>query len=275
MKKGILITAIFISLTTLLAADLYNIDYYGVFSEDLDENMIVMTSDLYWSQLMGIQDFSVEDQRESSFDINDASSLSAYNYSFYSVVRKKENSSKWEATFNLVSNALNTKFSATKDYDSYYKILMDTKTSLQETLLSLLEANGSSQPEPLLPSASKAPVSTEELAGTWGGEENVNKIIIMRGGRGFVIFKNGASMNINVEINGSTVTVSQNGKANASFFPEIPRNIAMNLALTADPITWQLTLNADDTLSGKKKTLVPTADGASPGFVDVSWHKIN
>lgn len=275
MKKGILFAAIFISLTTLFAADLYNIDYYGVFSEDLDENMIVMTSDLYWSQLTGIQNFSVEDQRKTSFNIGDSSSLSKYNYSFYSVVRKKENSSKWEATFHLVSNALGSNYSATKDYDSYYKILMDTKTSLQETLMSLLEANGSSSSAPVPPVAAKTTVSTEELAGTWGGEENVNKIVIMRGGRGFVIFKNGASMNISVEIKGSTVTVSQSGKANASFFPEIPRNIAMNLALTAEPITWQLTLNADDTLSGKKKTLVPTADGASTGFVDVSWHKIN
>jgi len=275
MKKGILIAAIFISLTTLFAADLYNIDYYGVFSEDLDESMVVMTSDLYWSQLTGIQNFEVEDQRKTAFDINDASTLSKYNYSFYSVVRKKENSSKWEATFNLVSNSLNTKFSATKDYDSYYKILMDTKTSLQETLLSLLDANGSSAASPVPPVAAKTTVSTEELAGTWGGEENVNKIVIMRGGRGFVIFKNGASMNISVEINGSTVTVSQSGKANASFFPEIPRNIAMNLALTAEPITWQLTLNADDTLSGKKKTLVPTEDGAKEGYVEVSWHKIN
>ena len=35
----------------------------------------------------------------------------------------------------------------------------------------------------------------ETLAGTWTGEALVDKVIILRGGNGFVIFKNGASMN--------------------------------------------------------------------------------
>lgn len=276
MKKSVLATIILILLTLSAWAQNYDVNYYGVFSDDLDENMTVMTSDLYYTQLSEIQNINVSDFRSPDFDIEDSSAFSKTAYSFYSIVKKKENSSKWSATFNLVSKA-GANLSVTKEYDSYYKILMDTKGSLQDTILSLLEnrTTSLSDSDSPIPQAAKTVVSTEELAGTWGGEENVNKIVIMRGGRGFVIFKNGASMNINVAIDGQDVTISQNGRTNASFFPDLPRQVAMTLALSAEPITWHLTMNGQDTLSGKKKTLIPTTDGAESGFVEVSWHKIN
>ena len=99
----------------------------------------------------------------------------------------------------------------------------------------------------------------------------------MRGGRGFVIFKNGSSMNITVEIksDGSSqnIIITQNGKANASFFPELPREVALKEAVNADPVKWILTLDDDDTLSGIKSTLILNDGVAINGTMNVVWKR--
>ena len=79
---------------------------------------------------------------------------------------------------------------------------MEPKSSLQETISTLLSGSTSVTSVPsgmASPSKQTAKIqSTEFLSGTWGGEDTIDKIVIMRGGRGFVIFKNGSSMNITV-----------------------------------------------------------------------------
>ena len=112
--------------------------------------------------------------------------------------------------------------------------------------------------------------------GTWTGENYIDKVVILRGGRGFVIFNNGASMNISVEINSrKQVVVTQKGRSNASFFPNLPRNLALNAALSADPIIWKFSIVDSNTLSGFKTTLVSTADTYDYQDIQVTWNRIN
>jgi hypothetical protein len=121
--------------------------------------------------------------------------------------------------------------------------------------------------------------STEELSGTWGGEDNINKIVIMRGGRGFVIFNNGASMNITVELSGSAenkkVVITQKGNSNASFYPDLKRTAALSAAVSAKPIKWTLTLTDNNTLKGLKDTLLPDGDSYKEGSISVIWTRLN
>ena len=99
-------------------------------------------------------------------------------------------------------------------------------------------------------------VTIEILAGTWTGEKNISKIVILRGGRGFIIFTNGASMNINVSIDeNSFIHIKQTSSSNASFYPELPRKNALEIAPFAKPIEWILQYNDDDSLSGIKNTI--------------------
>lgn len=267
-----------IFLTSLFAETNYAIDYYGVSSKDLDKNMADMTSDLYFTQLCEIKNFSVSDKRgilpENS--IPDESLVSDKTLSFYTVISKKENSTKWIATLNIINKSNDSRLSSTKEFDSYYKILMEGKKELQDSFIALIEKGNSGEIQSesdimLPPSVVKA--STENLAGTWSGENNIEKILIMRGGRGFIIFKNGASMNITVKIEDSTVVISQTGKSNASFYPDLPRQTAIEAALTADPITWKMKLTADNTLVGVKNTVMPDGDSFQTGIIDVEWNR--
>lgn len=260
----------------------YNIDYYGIVSTEIDSNMAKMTSDLYYTQLTEINNFNISDKRTdvSMAAAPDPDFFSSTNLSFYTTITKNPSNDTWTTTYHVVDKQKNEIHSKQKIYDSFYKILMESKNILKETIKNLIENEGtslgSSQNNDSFSNKSQSLASTEELSGTWQGEENINKIVILRGGRGFVIFKNGASMNVTVSLNEqSEIVVTQNGRTNASFYPELPRNIALQAAISAEPVTWILTMINENTLKGKKNTLITDGESYKQGDYEVIWNKTN
>lgn len=255
------------------------VDFYATVSTSQDTNMISMTTDLFFTQFQSLDGYSVTDKRATPFDPSTAAPSAI---SFYAEIQESGDGS-WLCTLNAIKTGINKNISETKKYASYYKILLDAKASLENLLASLDGSDGetslasssiTNKTTTRTPSAGA--VSVESLAGTWTGEPLVDKILILRGGKGFIIFKNGASMNITLSIQGSTVNVKQSGKSNASFFPDLPRTVALQIASTAEPVEWSLSLVATDILQGTKKTLVTddsSATGASYGSVEVEWKK--
>ena len=245
-----------------------------------------MTSDLYYTQLTEINNFSITDKRTnpSLSERPDSDSFSDQNLSFFTHITKDISSDKWITTYFVVDKAHNEEHSKKKIYDSFYKILMEPKDVLRETIKQLIENDSNtsaitaSVQQEMKPSSSVI-TSTEELSGTWGGEENINKIVIMRGGRGFVIFNNGASMNITIELSGTEgnkqVLIKQKGNSNASFYPDLKRTAALTAAVSAAPIKWTLSLTDTNTLKGLKDTLLPDGDSYKEGSVNVTWTRIN
>lgn len=260
----------------------YTIDYYGIVATEIDSNMSKMTSDLYYTQLSEITNFTLNDMRESSSMENspDKSILSSENLSFYTIISKKQNSSKWISTLTLINPKTNITESETKEYDSFYKILMEPQSVLHDSIINLLENKHKTTSDDFsIPASSTVSTieSTEFLSGTWTGEENIDKIVIMRGGRGFVIFTNGASMNITVELvssdNGKQILIKQNGHSNASFFPELSRTVALKEAINATPITWTFSVTNENTLSGIKNTLIEENQAAVRTNLSVTWKR--
>lgn len=284
-KKSTFLSILLFFFSAILSAQNYNIDYYGIVSSEIDSNMSKMTSDLYYTQLSEINNFSVEDKRTTPCLIErpDSQDFSESSLSFFTVITKDSKSDKWITTYYVIDKKNNEEHSKHKTYDSFYKILMEPKDVLKDTIKQLIENDNNSQTIASLnqetPFASGTTItSTEELSGTWGGEENINKIVIMRGGRGFVIFNNGASMNISVELSGQdnkNVIITQKGRSNASFYPDLQRTAALNAAVSADPIKWTLTLIDENTLSGIKDTLLPDGDNYKTGSLSVTWSRIN
>ena len=284
-KKSVIISII-LFITTALNAQSYNIDYYGIVSTEIDANMSKMTSDLYYTQLSEINNFSVSDRRSSPSlsERPDATNFSDGKLSFFTLITKDSKSDKWITTYYVVDKTKNEEHSKKKTYDSFYKILMEPKDVLKDTIKQLIENDSSTTA--ITASINDAGsikgtsiASTEELSGTWGGEDNINKIVIMRGGRGFVIFNNGASMNITVELSGSAdnkkVVITQKGNSNASFYPDLKRTAALSAAVSAKPIKWTLTLTDNNTLKGLKDTLLPDGDSYKEGSISVIWTRLN
>ena len=286
VKKSLFISIILFFFNAVITAQSYSIDYYGIASTEIDANMSKMTSDLYYTQLSEINNFTVTDKRSSPSlsERPDAAAFSEGRLSFFTLITKDSKSDKWTTTYFVVDKTHNEEHSRKKTYDSFYKILMEPKDVLKNTIKQLIENDNSATSIAASvhnPSATKGTsiVSTEELSGTWSGEEHINKIVIMRGGRGFVIFNNGASMNITVELSGSDgnkkVIITQKAGANASFYPELNRSAALSAAVSAKPIKWTFALADNDTLKGTKNTLLPDGDSYKEGSVDVTWTRLN
>lgn len=285
-KKSTAISILLILFSLPVFSQTYNIDYYGIVSTEIDANMSKMTSDLYYTQLSEINNFSVSDKRNtpSLAERPDTDAFSENTLSFFTLINKDTNSDKWITTYYVVDKARNEEHSKKKTYDSFYKILMESKDVLKDTIKQLIENDTSTTAitasvHDQADSNKSAITSTEELSGTWSGEENINKIVIMRGGRGFVIFNNGASMNITVELSGSDsnkkVLIKQKGNSNASFYPDLKRTAALTAAISAAPIKWTLNLTDTNTLKGIKDTLLPDGDSYKEGSVNVIWTRLN
>ena len=277
MKKlKAVIVFLLIFCTTLYAQSKYAIDYYGIMADGVDDNMSKMTSDLYYTQLSEINNYKVTDKRDGIrlVSVPDSGKLNSDKLSFYAIITKASDSGKWISTISIYDGVKKKTYSESKEYDSFYKILMEPKSSLQQTITGLLSSTGSSSSATAGAATGTTTVqSTEFLSGTWSGEDSIDKIVIMRGGRGFVIFKNGASMNITVEIKASNIIITQNGKANASFFTDLPRELALKEAVNAEPIKWVFQALDDNTLNGTKKTLVLEGSAAASGTINVTWKR--
>lgn len=261
------------------------VDFYATESSSSDASMVKMTTDLFFTQLMSLEGYIVNDCRDKHYQEGVTDSR---NIIFFAEIQETEEN-QWLCTLNAINLRENKNVSSTKKYESSYKILLDAKSTLENLLKNLSSGTANSITDTLpheIPQAELIPetpavspeddFSLETLAGTWGGENLVEKILILRSGKGFVIFKNGASMNIEVKVSGKNVTVTQTSRSNASFFPELDRQNALKNAANAKPITWELTVSDDFTLSGIKNTLLTdtsSAQGVSYGTVNVEWKK--
>lgn len=271
MKKKILFLTFCILLTTNTFAT-EAVDFYATVSSSSDKDMISMTTDLFFTQLQSLESYTVTDRRNAVYSKENAIPS---NISFYIEIQEDEENT-WLCTLHAIKLSEEKNLTVSKHYSSYYKILLDAKNSL-ELLLKNISLSTEQFPEAALKNSnSSIQKDAEKLCGTWTGETFIDKIIILRGGRGFVIFKNGASMNIQVNIAGNKVNIVQTGKPNASYFPELPRDLALKAATQAPAIKWDLTLVESNKLKGTKTTLTESKfseNGVSTGTYNVEWIK--
>ena len=303
-KARLFLTVFFLSLAlgsrTLLHAQedaqKFNLYYYGVVTNVNDQNMLNITQDLFFAQLRGIQSLQTFDKRddeikdsysdiqtdtrcESFFNLAQAQVPQENALLFAARIYRPKSDEKWSCAFavkNLQSGAV---FSNQKEYDSYYKILTDAKVLIQRVVA---EASGGEDSSAGTAKAAGGAARQEgseggvgDLAGTWGGEKSASKIILLRSGRGFIVFNNGATMNVAIfaQDDGASVRIVQRDKFNASFYPDIDRQTILGFAESASPIEWNLTLSSNGSLVGKKKTLVQSGGSVEPANVDVTWIK--
>lgn len=256
--------------TTAVAVD---VEFYSLNSTHSDSSKIKMTEDLFYTQLLSLPEYRVVDKRPSSYSGN-TDNPNQDTMIFHGELQEQDNT--WICTLTLEQPHLNKKSQVTSNYDSYFKILSDAKSSISQLFANISSPSTSVASSKTAPQGSAGVPTFDSLSGTWSGESSINKIVLLRGGRGFVIFNNGASMNINVEIQGSTIVCTQSGKPNASFFPELPREVALVAAMDAQPITWTMTLSNNSTLTGTKQSLqaimvAGSAVGAEMGTSQVTW----
>lgn len=254
------------------------VDFYAAVSASKDTNMIRMTENLYFQQLSNLEGYTVSDKRPEEWKKKESEEDEIEKIVFFAEIQESPDTAGWICILNAINQKSGERKTLVKIYDSYYKILLDAKLSLQSLLSSFgmeEEAQNETKESVAGQEKSEKTASIEDIAGNWTGEPYIEKIVILRGGKGFVIYKNGASMTIQVSISGSSVHIQQVGRPNASYYPELPRDIALSVARTASPIEWELSLTDEDTLSGIKSTLEPSnnSSGAEQANIEVVWQR--
>ena len=254
-------------------AETRTVYFYGPITSSNDTSTTKLTSDLFYSQLENLAGYSLVDNRNITWQedfinqINDANTILFY-------VEIQEDAQTWKCTLTAIDAETKKRISKTDLFDGYYKILMEAKNSL----LVLLDEYASQTANEISQTvaqtySSKVTLSLDTLSGTWKGDNHISQIVILRGGKGFVIYKNGASMNIQVSIQNNMIFAKQTSRSNASFFPDLPREVALIMANDAQPIEWILSLIDKDTLSGEKLTLMPKGNSAERQTVNVTWKR--
>ncbi len=230
--------------------------FYGPTVETSEDSKLQLTTDLFYSQFQAEGDFTLVDRRTTIFDINVLDSHKGTNdILFYNEI--KEDNDKWYVSLFLIDLSVGKEITVKYVYDEYYRVLIEAKDVLSDLLAAYssdsqdvaIEQNAAVQ-------GNGSSVSISKLFGTWKGEEHIDKIVILRGGKGFVIFENGASMNISITVEGDSLLAVQDSKSNASFFPELPREVALVKALDVNPIEWDMTIESENSLVGIKHTYV-------------------
>jgi len=277
LKKLVFVfSLIFMCLAAYSQADKPALYFYAApasSSSPEDPAAVKMTRDLLFSQLSSLDLFVIRDKRDTEYSPDLIKKHAANDFLFYAEIYEKNG--EWLSKMHLIEAASAKETVLQNSYEGYYKILMEAKSSLTALIKQFNTGNTSSAPQeiPAQPAA-----ATGNISGTWFGENHIDKIVLLRGGRGFVIFKNGASMNISVSIDGNTVTAVQQSKPDASFFPDIPRETALIKAPDAAPIRWELTIKNDSLMQGVKSGLVAEYDAAGvlsvrEGSTPVEWHR--
>ena len=277
MKKAVLLVII----STIFSLQLIcqnKIGFFMAVSDSSDTATINLTQDLYFQKLSLLPNVVVSDLREINFSSANLNEYSDLDFVFYPEIQ--ENGTGWKCIFHAKKISSNQNYTSEKVYDSYYMILMDAKNEVTKFIDKLNSPTNESfmvenSTTGSISSSIESFVSIENLSGTWVGEEFIDKIVILRGGRGFVIYQNGASMNISIKIEDENLIATQISKSNASYFPEISREKALELAPTAEPIEWKLNIKNSSELEGTKYTLTEK-DKNSPEFsyIPVKWKKL-
>lgn len=240
--------------------------------------MIKMTEELFIAQLKELS-YIVTDCRSPDFSSNIKNGTSPVfihssgnTITFYCVISKTTDSKEsWNCKIFVANLIDKNQLVEEKEYDSFYKILMEKKDFLAgifETFNKPYQAVQEQKNDPR-----KTPASTQNIFGNWAGDNYIDKIVILKGGRGFIIFKNGASMNITVNVDPekqNQIKVLQTSRPNASFFPEMERKAALDLAPTAKPIEWTFSLIDEKTMKGTKTTV---SQNGSYIAVPATWTK--
>ena len=249
------------------------IGFFKAVSDSSDNATISLTQDLYFQKLSLISTVAVTDFRDVKFDISKIDEYSNLDYTFYTEIQ--ENGSGWKCSFYAFDVKTKQKYSSQTDYESYYMILMGAKNEISNFIDRLKKSSleNTQSTNNILNSNVANTISIESLSGTWSGEDFIDKIVILRGGRGFVIYDNGASMNISIKIEDGNLIATQTSKANASYFPEISREKALELAPTAEPIEWKFNIKNSHELEGTKYTLTEKDSNPSYSHISVKWKK--
>ncbi|UTC45313.1 hypothetical protein E4N72_01270 [Treponema vincentii] len=250
-KAAYIALLLLISLPAVLSA-IPGVAVYQLQAPAIPEQTAQTVDNLVFSFIKELKTYTIFDLRKEPVPA-DFPADTAIDYIFFGVLEEVPEGLKLE----LILKGRKDQFTRiiSKVYGSINKILLDSR---------LLVFNLFDFSVPLEQIASTAPQSepvaefgyvetVDSLAGSWKGEPGLDRVMILRGGRGMAVFSSGVSVSLELKIDNGYLLVTQKGSLQPRQFLNLPDAIAQQAVQQTNPPQWRFLVSPDKKiLSGTK-----------------------
>lgn len=250
-KAAYIALLLLISLPAMLSA-IPGVAVYQLQAPAIPEQTAQTVDNLVFSFIKELKTYTIFDLRKEPVPA-DFPADTAIDYIFFGVLEEVPEGLKLE----LILKGRKDQFTRiiSKVYGSINKILLDSR---------LLVFNLFDFSVPLEQIASTAPQNepvaefgyvetVDSLAGSWKGEPGLDRVMILRGGRGMAVFSSGVSVSLELKIDNGYLLVTQKGSLQPRQFLNLPDAIAQQAVQQTNPPQWRFLVSPDKKiLSGTK-----------------------
>ncbi|QSH91266.1 hypothetical protein C5N99_01230 [Treponema medium] len=250
-KVYIALLLLLISLPQVLSA-LPVVAVYQLQAPAISEQTAQTVDNLVFSFIKELKAYTIFDLRNQSVPV-DFPKNPAIDYIFFGALENVPEGIKLELILRGRKDQVTRIIS--KVYDNINKILLDSR------LLVFNLFDFSVPLEQLARSLPQTEQSTEfgyietvdSLAGSWKGEPGLDRVMILRGGRGMAVFSSGVSVSLDLKIDNGYLLVTQKGSLQPRQFLNLPDEIARQAVQKTNPPQWRFLVSPDKKiLSGTK-----------------------
>lgn len=257
--------------TVFIAQELPIVAVYSLVSVDTPETVRRSVNDLVFSFIREQRSYRVLDMRNDSIP-EDLSTPAGSNYIFYGKLINRSDGIKLELV--LKGGIYNTTRLLSRVYENSNRILLESRMLVRD-----LFDQSVALPEPASVEISQNLTIVEpeldafednliqvknidSLSGSWHGGDGIEKVMILRGGRGVAVFDSGISISLEL-INGTNeLFIRQKGPLSIRQFLNLPDAVAQQAVSIVPPLEWRFLVSSDyKRLVGVNKTVLIKHDG--------------
>ena len=251
-KKTVYIALLLlISLPSILSAA-PGVAVYQLQAPVMPEQTVQTVDNLVYSFIKELRTYTIFDFRSMPVPV-DFPDNTSIDYIFFGVLEEVPEGIKLELILKGRKNQFTRMIS--KVYDNLNKILLDSRL-LVFNLFDFsvpLEQLANSVPQNEQSTEFGYVETVDSLAGSWKGEQGLDRVMILRGGRGMAVFSSGVSVSLDLKIDNGYLLVTQKGSLQPRQFLNLPDEIAREAVQKANPPQWKFLVSADKKiLSGTK-----------------------
>lgn len=225
---------------------------YQLQAPTINEQTVQTVDNLVFSFIKELKTYTIFDLRNQPVPAEFPTDLSA-EYIFFGVLKEVPEGIKLELTLKGRKDQVTRMIS--KVYDNVNKILLDSRL-LVFNLFDFsvrLENLADTMEQDQRITEFEYIETVDSLAGSWKGEPGLDRIMILRGGRGMAVFSSGVSVSLEFKIDNGYLLVTQKGVLQPRQFLNLPDDIARQAVQKIDPPQWRFLVSADKKiLSGTK-----------------------
>lgn len=250
-KVSIALLLLLISLPSALSA-LPGVAVYQLQAPAISGQTAQTVDNLVFSFIKELKTYTIFDLRNQSVPV-DFPKNPAIDYIFFGALEEVPDGIKLELILKGRTEQLTRIIS--KVYDNVNKILLDSRL-LVFNLFDFsvpLEQLARSLPQNEQSMEFGYIETVDSLAGSWKGEPGLDRVMILRGGRGMAVFSSDVSVSLDLKIDNGYLLVTQKGSLQPRQFLNLPDEIARQAVQKTNPPQWRFLVSPDKKiLSGTK-----------------------